>query len=312
MFRRAHATGAVPGRHYRVGVTLRLATRGSALALAQSRRVAAALTAATAVEVELVVVTTTGDRVQDRPLHEIGGKGLFVKEVEFALLDRRADFAVHSFKDVPVTMPLVDQSDLVIAAVPRRADVRDVLVGAASVEALPERATVGTTSLRRRALLLDRRPDLDVVPLRGNVDSRLKRVRAGEFGAILLAAAGLARLGHNPADIDVPLDPEAFVPAAGQGALALQCRADDAAARGALAALHDAETAEAVAAEREVVWRLDGDCTSPIGAWCRREGGGWRLTAVLGGDGGVPPVRRAAAAGPAADELAAAVSADLV
>jgi hydroxymethylbilane synthase len=286
---------------------LRLATRGSALALAQSGQVAAELEAAAGVRVELVTVTTTGDRVQHKRLDAIGGKGLFTKEVELALLDGRANFAVHSMKDVPVTMPLVPQDGLAIAAVPRRADVRDVLIGAASIEVLPRFARVGTTSLRRTALLREQRPDLRIDMLRGNVDSRLQRVEVGDFDAILLAAAGLARLGLK---VGTPLDAEAFVPAAGQGALALQCRADDADVRVALAKLNHEPTATAVAIEREVVQRLDGDCTSPIGAWCAPVGDKWHLRLAVGGTGGELPVRRAAVVG-AADECAALAVATL-
>ena len=252
-------------------MTLRLATRGSALALAQSRQVADALCAARpGLQVEIVTVTTTGDRVQDRPLHDIGGKGLFTKEVELALLAGEADFAVHSFKDVPVTMPLVARAEeeLVIASVPRREDARDALVtqGGGGVDDLPIRATVGTTSLRRRALLLNARPDLDVVTLRGNVDTRLARLAGGDFDAILLAVAGLKRMGRWDPAMMRPLDEAAFTPAAGQGALALQCRRDDVGTRSALAALDHPPTRRCVQAERALVQALGGDCTSPIGA----------------------------------------------
>jgi hydroxymethylbilane synthase len=247
-------------------VRLRLATRRSKLALAQASAVARNVEAATpGVTVELVPTITTGDRTVG-PLADAGGKGLFVKEVELALLDRRADFAVHSMKDVPVTMPLVDQAELVVAAVPERADARDVLVtrnNAADLAALPPGATVGTSSPRRAALVRDLRPDLVVLPLRGNVDTRLAALDAGQFDAILLAAAGLARLGISRF---TPLDPTRFVPAAGQGALAVQCRADDAATVEVLAKLNDAAVRRDVSAERQVVDELDGDCHSAIGA----------------------------------------------
>ena len=263
--------------------TLRLATRGSRLAVAQSSWVASRVEAANAgVRVELVTVRTTGDAVADRPLYAIGGKGLFTKEVEQALLRGEADLAVHSFKDLPVTMPLVDGSELVVAAVPGRADARDVLVtrDGGDLASLAAGATVGTTSPRRRALVMDARADLEVVPLRGNVDTRLGKLAAGEVDAVILAAAGLDRL-----DLGVDrrfLDPAAWVPAAGQGALAVQCRREDAATRAALAPLDDPAARAAVDQEREVVRLLEGTCTSPIGAWHD----GRVLRAVLG-EGGV-------------------------
>ena len=257
---------------------LRLATRGSALALTQSRQVADALSAAHGgIRIELVVVTTTGDRVQDRPLHEIGGKGLFTKEVELALLAGEADFAVHSFKDVPTTMPLVAraETELVIAAVPRREDARDALVtpDGRGVADLKEGASVGTTSLRRRAQLLALRPDLRIKPLRGNVDTRLARVMAGDFDATVLAVAGLKRLGRWDEATMRAFDAESMLPAAGQGALALQCRREDDGTRRLLAALDDEPTRRYVAAERDLVAALHGDCTSPIGAFAQPAAG---------------------------------------
>ena len=251
---------------------LRLATRGSALALTQSRQVADALVSLhDGLRIELITITTTGDRVQDRPLHEIGGKGLFTKEVELALLAGEADFAVHSFKDVPVTMPLVAraEAELVVAAVPRREDAGDALVtpDGRGVSDLRRGATVGTTSLRRRAQLLALRPDLKIVPLRGNVDTRLARVTAGDFDATVLAVAGLKRLGRWDDATMRPLDLDAMLPAAGQGALALQCRCEDDGTRRMLAALDDEPTRRCVAAERALVLALHGDCTSPIGAY---------------------------------------------
>ena len=262
---------------------LRLATRGSALALTQSRQVADALSAAHGgLAVGLVVVTTTGDRVQDRPLHEIGGKGLFTKEVELALLAGEADFAVHSFKDVPVTMPLVAraEAELVVAAVPRREDSRDALVtpGGVGVADLKHGASVGTTSLRRRAQLLALRPDLRILPLRGNVDTRLGRVADGDFDATVLAVAGLKRLGRWDEATMRALEFDAMLPAAGQGALALQCRRDDDGTRRLLSALDDEPTSRCVAVERDLVTALHGDCTSPIGA-----------LAQLAADSGVEP-----------------------
>ena len=300
---------------------LRLATRGSALALTQSRQVADALAAAHGggVAVELVVVTTTGDRVQDRPLHEIGGKGLFTKEVELALLAGEADFAVHSFKDVPTTMPLVAraEAELVVAAVPRREDARDALVtpDGRGVTDLEHAASVGTTSLRRRAQLLALRPDLRVEPLRGNVDTRLGRVLAGDFDATVLAVAGLKRLGRWDAARMRTFSFAEMLPAAGQGALALQCRRDDDGTRRLLAALDDEPTRRCVAVERDLVAALHGDCTSPIGASAQ-------LAAASGVESGVPRVRlrgcyetpgglRRAEATGGAEQVASAVAADL-
>jgi hydroxymethylbilane synthase len=260
---------------------LRLATRGSALAVAQSSWVAKQLEA-TGVRVEIVTVRTTGDAVQDRPLYDIGGKGLFTKEVEQALLRGEADVAVHSFKDLPVTMPLVDGAALVVAAVPVREDVRDVLVtregcGLADLEA---GARLGTTSPRRQALVRDARPDLRLVPMRGNVDTRLGKLASGECDALLLAAAGLNRLGRFDPATHRPLDPESFVPAAGQGALAIQCRREDSGTIQRLAGLDDVASRQAVELEREVVLRLEGNCTSPIGAWW--DGRRLRVAADLG------------------------------
>ncbi|MEM6313045.1 MAG: hydroxymethylbilane synthase [Planctomycetota bacterium] len=287
-------------------VRLRLATRASRLALAQSGHVADALRAAhPGLDVEMIRVTSTGDRVQDKPLHDIGGKGLFTKEVELAVLDGSADFAVHSYKDVPVTMPLVDQAELTIAAVPTREDPRDVMVIGPAIDDESSITTVGTGSLRRRALLGDACPWYEFVPMRGNVDTRLRKVSEGEVDAVVLAAAGLKRLGLLE---NLPLDVEWFntrkiVPAAGQGALALQCRSDRSDVRALLAAIHDPATAASVELEREVVRRLDGDCTSPIGAYHD----GTTLTVAVGAAGGVPPVRRGSGTG--VDPVTAALSA---
>lgn len=283
---------------------LRLGTRGSLLARTQSRLVADAVEAAhPGVRVELVPIKTTGDRITDQPLHAFGGKGLFTKELEQALLDGDVDFAVHSFKDVPVTMPLVDQSNLIIAAVPAREDVRDVLIAGQSMrlEALPARARVGTGSLRRRCQALHARPDLVVEPIRGNIDTRLRKLREGAYDAILLAMAGVRRAGlFDPATMS-PVDARDMLPAPGQGALALQCRRDDGRTREVLAALNDPPTADCVAAERELVWLLGGDCHSPIAALAESlppEGPGvkrMRLTAAVGARDGDPPVLRAVA-----------------
>jgi hydroxymethylbilane synthase len=273
--------------------TLKLGTRGSLLARTQSRQVADAIEAAhPSLRVELVELRTTGDRVTDRPLHEIGGKGLFTRELELALLEGRVDLVVHSAKDVPVTEPLVETADLLIAAVPARADPRDALLSrhAGSIDDLPANATVGTTSLRRAAALRSVRDDLRVMPLRGNVDTRLAKLDAGEFDAIVLAMAGLERLGRLDRSFMHPLDPDRFVPAAGQGALAIQCRRADVQLIDTLRAVHDAASGWCVELERAVVRSLQGDCRSPIGAWASLESGTLVLTAMLGGAGGRPPV----------------------
>jgi hydroxymethylbilane synthase len=245
------------------------ATRRSALALTQCRSFVADLAAharASFVPRELLVVTT-GDRVLDRPLSEVGGKGLFVKEIEEALLDGRADFAVHSMKDMPAELP----PGLAIACIPRREDPRDVLVAPryGALAALPEGARVGTSSLRRAIALRAHRPDLRIEPLRGNVDTRLRRVDAGEFDAVVLARAGLARLGLAGRATEV-LSPDVCLPAVGQGALGIECRSGDVRVEALLAPLHDVETAVHVAAERGVLTAVEGDCKTPLGAYAER------------------------------------------
>ena len=278
--------------------TIRLGTRGSLLARTQSGHVAEALREANAgLQVELVIITTSADQYADRPLADIGGKGLFTKELELALLDGRIDLAVHSFKDVPVTMPLVDQTDLIIGAVPPREDARDVLVSRKvdSLETLPAGAKIGTGSLRRKCQIMQVRPDIFVVPLRGNVDTRLRKLENGECDAIVLAMAGLKRLGRFDAGFMHPIDPAILLPAAAQGALALQCRRDDAATAEVIAKLNDPATFAAVTAERAVVAALDGDCHSPIAALAAIENGVLTLDAAVGRRDGLPPVRRARA-----------------
>jgi hydroxymethylbilane synthase len=263
--------------------TLRLGTRGSLLATAQSRLVIEQLRALHPhVTVELVTIKTTGDRITDRPLYEEGGKGLFTKEIEQALLDGRIDFAVHSFKDVPVTMPLVDQSRLTFAAVPAREDVRDVLVAPRSMrlEELPRGARVGTSSLRRAVQLRAIRADLEPVPIRGNIDTRLRKLRNGEYDAIVLAMAGLKRAAlYDPATMSM-IEVEQMLPAAGQGALVLQCRRDDVQTMRLLSPLNDPATAACVAAERRLVELLGCDCHSPVAAYARASPPS--LTAALG------------------------------
>ncbi len=238
---------------------MRAASRGSALALWQTRHVAGLLSASVpALEFEEVVVSTAGDRDTATPIHSMGGKGVFVKEVQAAVLDGRADIAVHSGKDLPAVTP----EGLVLAAVPRRADARDALVGCA-FESLPVGARVATGSVRRRAQLAWHRPDLVFSELRGNIATRLAKAEA--FDAIVMAAAALDRLEIDPGVVD-RLGREVMVPQVAQGALAVECRADDPATRELLAAIEDPETRRVVDAERAFLLELGGDCSLPAGA----------------------------------------------
>lgn len=256
---------------------LRLGTRGSALALRQSGLIAAELERH-GHTVALVPIRTTGDVLTGSLMAE-GGKGLFVKEIEEALLAGTVDVAVHSLKDMPAVLP----AGLALVATPPREDPRDVLVAAAvpvGLHALAPGARVGTSSLRRRAQVLARRPDVVPVALRGNVDTRLRKLAAGDLDAILLAAAGLRRLGLTPPGM-MPLDPETFVPAVGQGALALEARIDDAAACAALRALDDPASAAAVAAERAFLVAIGGDCQTPLAAHAVVTGSSLLLRALV-------------------------------
>lgn len=247
---------------------IRIGTRGSALALKQSEQVRALLLEGhPELTIELEIIKTRGDKILDVPLAKVGGKGLFVKEIEDALLAGAVDLAVHSMKDVPSELPAA----LCIGAVPRREDPRDVLVatgGAGTLAKLPPGARVGTSSLRRAAQLMRLRPDLKIETLRGNLDTRLGKVRAGIYDAVVLAAAGLRRMGWTDA-IGEYLEPERFVPAIGQGALGLEIRRDDLDMAELIGTLHDHETALAVTAERAFLLRLDGGCQVPIGGHAR-------------------------------------------
>ncbi len=234
-----------------------LGTRGSLLALTQSQQVADALTAATGMAVRLQVVVTRGDRDQVRPLAELGGKGLFTAELEAGLRDGSLDFAVHSLKDLPTD----DAEGLVLGCTPEREDPRDALVGPALAE-LPPGARVGTGSLRRAAQLRSLRPDLEVVGIRGNVETRLRKRDEGQVDAVVLAMAGLRRLGIDRGDIH-PLPLAHMVPAVGQGALALQCRAGDRRVLGLLSAIHHAESARQIEAERAFLAAYGGGCNVP-------------------------------------------------
>ena len=279
--------------HKTEAVTLRLGTRGSLLARTQSMLVADMLERAhPGLRVEMHIIKTTGDQVTDRPLHQLGGKGLFTKELEQALLSEEIDFAVHSFKDVPVTMPLVDQADLLVAAVPTREDPRDVLVSrvAKRLAELPKGAKVGTGSLRRRCQIKAARPDLVVESIRGNIDTRLRKLTEGQYDAVVLALAGVKRTELFDPAIMQPRDVEQMLPAPGQGALALQCRRGDAETIKLLSTVNDEASAACVAAEREVVRKLEGDCHSPIAALATIPAGAIFLRAAVGARDGEPPV----------------------
>ena len=247
--------------------SLKIGTRGSPLALAQAYETRDRLQKALGIDegaIEIVVISTTGDQILDRTLSDVGGKGLFTKEIEEALFDGRIDLAVHSTKDMPTLLP----EGLILGAYLPREDVRDALItpNGISLADLPQGAKVGTASLRRGALIKHLRPDLVVVPFRGNVQTRLKKLEAGEADATLLAEAGLNRLGL----VDLPrqtLDPKTFVPAVGQGAVCIECRAEDEAVIAALELIHDTKTEIAVEAERAMLAMLDGSCHTPIAAF---------------------------------------------
>jgi len=274
---------------------VRIATRGSELALAQARAMAARVERALGVRSELVIVQTSGDRLQDRPLQALGGKGLFVKEIEEALLAHRADLAVHSAKDLPAATP----PGLALVAWPERADPSDALVcrrRGGGLDALPRGARVGTGSVRRAAQLRALRPDLVVVPLRGNVPTRLRKLDELELDAVLLASAGLVRLGLA-GRIDERLDPARFLPALAQGILALEARAEEPLAR-ELAALDDPEAARAAAAERAFLRRLEGDCAVPLAGLATPEGEGVRMRGLVASLDGRRLARGEAAAAP--------------
>jgi hydroxymethylbilane synthase len=249
---------------------LRIATRKSQLALWQAEHVAGLLRRVHAgLEVELVPMVTQGDRIQDRSLAAIGGKGLFIKELEVALEEQRADIAVHSMKDLPGDLP----EGLTIAAVLERADARDALLtrSAGRLDDLPRGARVGTSSLRRQAQLLAARPDLAIEGLRGNVDTRLRRLDAGDMDAIVLACAGLIRLGLE-SRITARLDPKMFLPAVAQGIIGIECRGADARTLRLVTVLNHQDTRIAMDAERAFAHRLGGSCQSPIAAHARLDG----------------------------------------
>ena len=259
---------------------LRLGTRGSALARAQSGLVARALEARhPGLRVELVFISTSGDRLQRGPVAAPAGlKGLFVKEIEESLAGGAVDVGVHSMKDLPAHLA----PGLVLGSVPARADPRDVLVGGppGGIRALGAGSRIGTSSVRRRAQLLSLRRDLDVVPLRGNVDTRLGRLERGELDAIVLAAAGLARLGVTPPSMQ-PIPADELLPAVGQGTLGLECRDDDARTRELLVGISDPTAEATAAAERGFLAAIGGDCNTPLAAYASVDGGRLTLRALV-------------------------------
>jgi hydroxymethylbilane synthase len=281
-------------------MTVRIGTRGSPLALAQAHAVASTLRSAGA-EVEIVPMRTEGDRRFAARLADVGGKGLFVREIEEALLAGHVDVAVHSLKDLPAELP----EGLELAAFPPREDPRDVLVtsSGAGLADVPAGAVIGTSSLRRRAMILAARPDLVVAPLRGNVDTRLAKLAAGECDGVVLAAAGLRRLAVSPPHAR-PLDVDTFVPAVGQGILAVEVRADDARTRDLVARGDDPDTRACARAERAYLRRLGASCNTPMAAHATLDRAAdrsrLRMTAVVASEDG-RRVLRAEAGGPPSD-----------
>ena len=278
--------------------TLRIGTRGSLLAKWQAEFVRKKLFTATGMEPEVVIIKTAGDRMQHAPLTQIGGKGIFIKELEEALLEETIDLAVHSVKDIPTDIP----SRLMFPAVCQRDDVRDCLVGA-TLGNLRHGARIGTSSLRRQAQLRHLRPDLDLRDLRGNVDTRLRKVQSGEYEAVVVSKAGLDRLGFSQRISEV-LAPDVCMPAVGQGAIAVECRLRDSEAGDLLASLDNAETRAAIIAERALLSALQGGCQVPMGAWARMERGELVMDAcVCSVDGSQYVKQRASAPGDQASQL---------
>jgi hydroxymethylbilane synthase len=288
---------------------LRLGTRGSRLALVQCEEVAAALRAGGA-DVEIVVIKTSGDRLAQVALADFGGKALFVKEIEEALLAGRADVGVHSLKDMPAVLP----AGLTLAVFPAREDPRDVLLtrAAGGWDALPAGARVGTSSLRRSALVRARRPDLRTEPIRGNVETRVDKLATGTYDAIILAAAGLRRLGISPPHV-TPLDAEEFVPAVGQGILAIEARQADREVLELLSRLDDTRSRSEALAERAFLLRLGADCHTPVAGHARLEGSALTLTGVVASLDGARVLRgRTGGPGREAERLGVALADDLL
>lgn len=290
---------------------IRIATRKSPLAMWQAQFVASALGRLhPGLVVEIVGMTTRGDRILDAPLAKVGGKGLFVKELETGMLEGAADIAVHSMKDVPMDFP----DGLHLAVIMDGEDPRDALVSNRydGIDLLPEGACVGTSSLRRQCQLLARRPDLRLEPLRGNVNTRLAKLDAGEYDAIILAAAGLIRLGFRER-IRALIATDESLPAIGQGAIGIECRRDDARVNALIAPLHHQQTAQRVQAERAMNARLNGGCQVPIAGHAVHDGGVLHLRGLVGSpDGKV--LLRAERSGPCGDaqRLGTAVAEELI
>jgi hydroxymethylbilane synthase len=285
---------------------IQIGSRGSPLALWQAEHVKSRLVAL-GHDAVIRVITTTGDRLLHARLETVGGKGAFLKEIEEALEAGEVDLAVHSLKDVPVAAP----DGLVLCAILERADPRDAVLSAgARLDELPPGTRVGTTSLRRQCQIRAIRPDLSLADLRGNVDSRIRKLHEGQYGAILLAVAGLIRLGRQD-EVTQVLEPDAFLPAPGQGAIALQCRADDLRIRTAVAVLNHPATAAAVTAERAFLAALGGGCNVPLGAYARPDAEGLRLSAFVGRVDGSALVR-GDLAGTEPEALGRALAADLI
>ena len=274
---------------------IRIGTRGSLLAKWQAEYVRKRIFQATGVETEIVIIKTTGDSMQQAPFSQIGGKGVFIKELEEALLEEHVDLAVHSVKDIPTEVP----SRLCFPAVCRRDDTRDALVSGQgeALSRLRQGARVGTSSLRRQSQLRHVRPDLDIREMRGNVDTRLRKVESGEYEAVVLAKAGLDRLGMSVRISEV-LSPDVCMPAVGQGAIAVQARLKDADLSDALAPLDDNETRQSIVAERALLGALQGGCQVPLGAWARFERNELAMDAVVCSPDGRNYIRQRAA-GPA-------------
>ena len=285
---------------------LRIGTRGSSLALWQANHIADSLAKLHGVETELVRIRTSGDRLQSASVAQVndaigaeGGKGIFIKEIEDALLSGTVDLAVHSMKDVPTETP----AGLAFAAITHREDPRDCLISREklALEKLPPGARVGTSSLRRQAQLRHHRPDLDVVDLRGNVDTRIRKLESGEFDAIVLAMAGVTRLGAS-AKVTQVFDEDLMLPAVGQGALGIETRADDEQTSRFVAALDHEQTRACVTAERALLRELQGGCQVPLGAWGRIRKGELHLEAAVFSAAGTESVRFDEAGSPAEAE----------
>jgi hydroxymethylbilane synthase len=274
---------------------IRIGTRGSMLAKWQAEFIRKKIFQATGVDAEIVIIKTTGDKLQTASFAQIGGKGVFIKELEEALLNEEVDLAVHSVKDIPTDVP----PRLCFPAICRREDTRDCLIAAKgeTLAALRQGARVGTSSLRRQAQIRHARPDLDIRELRGNVDTRLRKVESGEYDAILLAKAGLDRLGWSNRISEV-LSTEVCMPAVGQGAIGVQARLKDTEIADALAPLDDFETRQSIVAERSLLGALEGGCQVPLGAWARVERGELVLDAVVCSPDGLQHVRQRATAPP--------------